>query len=60
VLTRAAPSPRVNAAIAFDPVNQVFLLFGGLEEDGAALQDTWVLERTNSAEQLYSWTQIHP
>ena len=39
-----APSPRVNAAMTYDPANQIIILFGGLDEDDKTLQDTWIFE----------------
>jgi len=42
--TATAPSPRINAAMAYDAAHDVVLLFGGLEADFNDLRDTWVLE----------------
>ena len=42
IITQAAPSPRINAAIAYDPENELVILFGGFTEDRKSLQDTWV------------------
>ena len=55
--TGIAPSPRVNAAMAYDTAHNVVLLFGGLEENFTDLRDTWVLEMSNIKGQ---WTEIAP
>jgi N-acetylneuraminic acid mutarotase len=46
--TATAPSPRVNAAMAYDATHDVVVLFGGLEPAFNDLQDTWVLEITGT------------
>ena len=52
-----APSPRVNAAMAYDATHNVVLLFGGLEEDFGDLQDTWLLDM---AEMEAQWVRVSP
>lgn len=42
IKTQKAPSPRVNAAIAYDSFNDLVILFGGFTEDRKSLQDTWI------------------
>lgn len=36
------PSPRINPAMSYDPINECFVFFGGMAEGGTDLQDTWV------------------
>lgn len=36
-----APGDRINTGLAFDPVNEVTILFGGVVIDGAQYDDTW-------------------
>lgn len=43
-----APSPRVNGAVAYDPLNEVFVLFGGLGYDMTDFQDTWIFRQSVS------------
>lgn len=42
IKTQTAPSPRINAALAYDPENELFILFGGFTQDRKSLQDTWI------------------
>ncbi len=37
----AGPSARGGSALAFDPLRDAYVLYGGFEADGAALDDTW-------------------
>jgi len=37
-----APWKRINTGLAFDPVNEVTILFGGVVIDGAQYDDTWI------------------
>ena len=37
-----APSPRLDAAMAFDAKHRQMLLFGGMDSAGTALSETWV------------------
>ena len=57
VSTEASPSPRVNSAITYDPVNEVVVLFGGLGEGGTDLGDTWVFRETETGG---GWVNISP
>jgi hypothetical protein len=43
-----SPRPRTNAAAAYDPINGLLILFGGLDENGDSLGDTWVLQMTEN------------
>jgi hypothetical protein len=51
--TAGTPSARSFAAMAYDPVDHVTLLFGGQGSDGKDLADTWAWDGT-------SWRQVHP
>jgi len=57
ISTVESPSLRVNAAITYDPKNQIVLLFGGLAEDETVLQDTWVFKETEIGRE---WINISP
>lgn len=39
-LTTSPPSPRINAALAYEPPNERFILFGGIDRTGHR-NDTW-------------------
>ena len=52
--TELAPLPRVNAAMTYDSLNNVVILFGGLEKDMTDLQDTWVFKETDSGGEWFS------
>jgi hypothetical protein len=52
VLARPAPAPRIRSAMAFDPANQRFVLFGG-SAFGGDTGDTWVWSGG-------AWSQLHP
>ena len=39
--TGAAPAPRSGHAMAFDPTRRVIIVFGGLNNSGTHLSDTW-------------------
>jgi len=41
VILESAPTARVNAAMTYDPIHDVIILFGGLDEDFTELRDTW-------------------
>ncbi len=47
-----SPQARYFPAMAYDPVSEKVVLFGG-EGNNANLNDTWVFDGTN-------WTQLHP
>jgi hypothetical protein len=50
----AAPLPRAHPGMAWDPVNQWVLLYGGFELDnGRWLTDTWAWDGS-------TWTELHP
>jgi N-acetylneuraminic acid mutarotase len=53
----AVPSPRANAAMAYDTTHNVVILFGGLEEDFTDLRDTWLLD---VAETEGQWVKVTP
>lgn len=55
--TAVAPSPRVNAAMAYDTAHDIVILFGGLEEDFTDLRDTWILD---VAETEGQWVRVSP
>jgi len=40
--TQEQPTPRINPAMNYDPLNESFVLFGGMAEGGTDLGDTWV------------------
>jgi N-acetylneuraminic acid mutarotase len=42
VYSPQVPAPRVNGALTYDSINDVVFLFGGLGQDLAVLQDTWI------------------
>lgn len=46
-------SARRDHAMAYDPVNQVTILFGGYRADGQLMNDTWSWDGTD-------WTQLSP
>ena len=46
-----APSPRLAPMMAYDPVSQKIILFGGLSST-AYMNDTWTFDGTN-------WTQLN-
>ena len=50
---RVAPSPRFDAAFAYDPVDGYLVLFGGGGVGSVALGDTWIF-------QGMQWTQLTP
>jgi hypothetical protein len=47
----AAPAPRYGAAVAYDPVRQKTVLFGGWNSSAGLFNDTWEWDGT-------SWTQV--
>jgi hypothetical protein len=47
----AKPDPRISAAMAWDPVDQEFVLFGGLSATVGSLGDTWVFKGS-------CWTKV--
>ncbi len=47
------PSPRSSSHMAYDPVNNVFVLFGGFDGDGGSLSDTWILDA-----ETMQWTEV--
>ena len=49
VKSESAPTARVNAAMTYDPIHDVIILFGGLEEDFTELQDTWFFKAKDDA-----------
>lgn len=49
----AAPSPRGDAAAAYDEASHQVVVFGGLGAGGAALNDTWTWDGS-------TWTEQHP
>ena len=51
------PSSRIAAAMAFDSIRGQIILFGGVEENETALNDTWMLS-FNSISQAYTWTNL--
>ena len=53
VVTQAVPSPRINAALVYDPENELFILFGGFTEDRKSLQDTWIYTQEEK-----EWSEI--
>ena len=55
VRSEEAPRPRINAAMVYDSAREVVVLFGGLAEEFAILQDTWVFGRTEAGGE---WTPI--
>jgi len=50
-----APSPRLNASLIYDPVNDVFLLFGGYLVDRSSMQDTWIFMQMETGQ---NWVKI--
>ncbi len=50
-----APSPRQYPGCAYDPVNQVVVLFGGLDGLGVWQTDTWLFDATTN-----QWTRVFP
>lgn len=46
-----APPPRIQSAMAYDPVRRVTVVFGGTAFRGGLLHDTWVWDGAN-------WTQV--
>jgi hypothetical protein len=52
-LPTLSPSPRDGAAMVYDPVHHQTLLFGGEDNTGTILADTWVYNGTN-------WTHLQP
>jgi hypothetical protein len=49
-----APTPRIGAAVAYDPTQQVAVLFGGFDPTSmTSLQDTWQWDGT-------TWTKLVP
>jgi hypothetical protein len=48
------PTARTHHAIAYNPVNDVILLFGGRDATGSLLADTWQLDLGNND----TWNQI--
>ena len=51
------PSSRNSAAMAFDSIRGQIILFGGVDENGNTLNDTWMLS-FNSIAQTYTWTNL--
>jgi hypothetical protein len=45
------PSGRYGASLVYDPPHEVSVLFGGVDETGASLADTWTWDGT-------TWTQL--
>ncbi len=50
-----APSPRSAHVMAYDPIRQQIILYGGLTTDKSRLSDTWVFDCTDD-----EWTKISP
>jgi len=57
VNAKTAPSPRVNAAITYDPIGENVILLGGLGEDRTDFGDTWIFR---GAETGGEWVNISP
>lgn len=52
----SSPSPRSDAAMCYDSVNEKTILFGGYDFDGEfSLNDTWIFHWNNN-----SWSEVHP
>jgi hypothetical protein len=50
---RSAPSSRADTVMAYFPPGQEVVLFGGSDENGRGLGDTWVFNRKG-------WRELHP
>lgn len=50
------PTARQSASMTYDNVNQRMVLFGGITDRGARLNDVWVLSLTSPA----AWVQVSP
>ena len=48
-----APESRINTGLAFDPVNNVTILFGGMATAGGLYDDTWVYSYDSNI-----WTNV--
>ena len=48
ITVKDMPSPRINAAIIYDPANDIVILFGGLGEDKDSFRDTWIFLKTET------------
>jgi N-acetylneuraminic acid mutarotase len=49
------PSPRLFASMAYDPTTRRLIMFGGLDETDAFLNDTWAYDSTAN-----TWTNLDP
>ena len=49
VVSESAPTARVKAAMTYDPIHDVIILFGGRKEDFTDLQDTWFFDVKDDA-----------
>jgi hypothetical protein len=47
----ASPTPRTDASVAYDAIEQTIVLFGGLDRNGSPLGDTWTWDGA-------TWTQL--
>jgi len=56
-----SPSPRSDSSIAYDPDNDVIILFSGYREDEAKTQETWVysFKGNNWASRMSDNTPLH-
>jgi len=63
--TPATPASRFGATMAYDPVNQRTVLFGGVDTNGNVLSDTWLFGSVHfcfnifSCATLFKWTQLN-
>jgi hypothetical protein len=62
--TGTAPSPRTDAAAAYDPNTNSLIVFGGQNGGGCVVgctfSDVWVLSNANGLGATPSWTQLSP
>ena len=53
--TGTMPSPRAGHSMAYDPATQRLIMFGGFDESGGRLNETWAYDPTAN-----TWTKLSP
>ena len=54
------PGPRTQVSAVYDPTTNVFILFGGSDDQGVFYNDVWVLTNANGTGGTPTWTQLSP
>lgn len=54
------PGPRAFQTMVYDPTSNELILFSGLNQNGTALNDVWVLTNANGTAGTPAWNQLSP